>query len=181
MAQLGSSLSAETETLSNVLSLVEAFRAFDSDNDGAINAAELGGILSSLGYNASEQDVRAMMREGDANKDGLLSMEEFLEMNTKDMELGELANFLRTAFQAFEVEGDDALTAADLYEVMGEKPKGKETESGTAKKKCLQRETSAAEDQRRIRSRPIKLITLISKSRARMETKCFSGLREALK
>ncbi|TYI28533.1 hypothetical protein ES332_A05G251700v1 [Gossypium tomentosum] len=119
MAQLGSSLSAETETLSNVLSLVEAFRAFDSDNDGAINAAELGGILSSLGYNASEQDVRAMMREGDANKDGLLSMEEFLEMNTKDMELGELANFLRTAFQAFEVEGDDALTAADLYEVMG--------------------------------------------------------------
>ncbi|PPD68463.1 hypothetical protein GOBAR_DD34663 [Gossypium barbadense] len=100
MAQLGSSLSAETETLSNVLSLVEAFRAFDSDNDGAINAAELGGNPEFAG-------------------DGLLSMEEFLEMNTKDMELGELANFLRTAFQAFEVEGDDALTAADLYEVMG--------------------------------------------------------------
>ncbi|KAK8580278.1 hypothetical protein V6N13_143392 [Hibiscus sabdariffa] len=119
MAQLGSSLSAETETLSNVLSLVEAFRAFDSDNDGGINAAELGGILSSLGYNASEQDVRAMMREGDGNKDGLLSMEEFLEMNTKDMELGELANSLRTAFQAIEVEGDEALTATDLYEVMG--------------------------------------------------------------
>ncbi|KAE8669444.1 6-phosphogluconolactonase [Hibiscus syriacus] len=119
MAQLGSSLSAETETLSNVLSLVEAFRAFDSDNDGAINAAELGGILSSLGYNASEQDVRAMMREGDGDKDGLLSMEEFLEMNTKDMVLGELANSLKTASQAIEVQGDDALTATELYQVMG--------------------------------------------------------------
>ncbi|KAL4281024.1 hypothetical protein GQ457_03G032800 [Hibiscus cannabinus] len=116
MAQLGSSLSAETETLSNVLSLVEAFRAFDSDNDGGINAAELGGILSSLGYKASEQEVRAMMREGDGNKDGLLSMEEFLEMNTKDMEL---ASSLRTAFQAIEVEGDEALTATELYQVMG--------------------------------------------------------------
>ncbi|KAE8666619.1 6-phosphogluconolactonase [Hibiscus syriacus] len=119
MAQLGSSLSAETETLSNVRSLMEAFRAFDSDNDGAINAAELGGILSSLGYNASEQDVRAMMREGDGNKDGLLCMEEFLEMNTKDMELGELANCLNTAFQAIEVQGDEVLTATELYEVMG--------------------------------------------------------------
>ncbi|XWS23805.1 hypothetical protein CRYUN_Cryun28dG0047100 [Craigia yunnanensis] len=76
MAQLRSSLSAETETLSNVLSLVEAFRAFDADNDGAINAAELGEIMGSLGYNASEQDVRAMMQQGDTNKYELLSIEE---------------------------------------------------------------------------------------------------------
>ncbi|XVF36841.1 hypothetical protein REPUB_Repub19eG0093200 [Reevesia pubescens] len=120
MAQQGSSLSAETETLSSVLSLVEAFRAFDADNDGAINAAELGGILGTLGYNASEQDVKAMMLQGDTNKDGLLSIEEFLDMNTKDMELaGDLANFLRSAFQAFDVDGDEALTATELYEVMG--------------------------------------------------------------
>ncbi|XWS15082.1 hypothetical protein CRYUN_Cryun35bG0063800 [Craigia yunnanensis] len=118
MAQQGSSLSAETETLSNVLSLVEAFRAFDADNDGAINAAELGGILGSLGYNASEQDVRAMIQQGDTNKDGLLSIEEFLDMNTKDMELGDLAQFLRSAFQAFDVNGDEALTATELHEVM---------------------------------------------------------------
>ncbi|OMO72847.1 Calcium-binding EF-hand [Corchorus capsularis] len=93
-------LSAETETLSHVLTLVEAFRAFDADNDGAINAAELGGILSSLGYNASEPDVRAMMQQGDANKDGLLSIQEFLHMNTRDMELA-------------------AVTAAELYQIMG--------------------------------------------------------------
>ncbi|XWS25201.1 hypothetical protein CRYUN_Cryun27aG0049500 [Craigia yunnanensis] len=67
MAKLGSSLSAETESLNNVLSIVEAFRVFDADNDGAINTAELGGILGSLGYNASEQDVRAMMQQGDTN------------------------------------------------------------------------------------------------------------------
>ncbi|XVF39417.1 hypothetical protein PTKIN_Ptkin01aG0033000 [Pterospermum kingtungense] len=119
MALLGSSLSAETETLSNALTLVEAFRAFDADNDGKINAAELGGILCSLGYNASDQDVRAMMQQGDTNNDGLLSMEEFLDMNTKDMELGDLGQFLSSAFQAFHVDGNEALTATKLHEVMG--------------------------------------------------------------
>ncbi|XP_007018951.2 PREDICTED: probable calcium-binding protein CML29 [Theobroma cacao] len=118
MAQPGS-LSAETETLSHVLGLVEAFRAFDADNDRAINAAELGGILGSLGYNASEQDVTAMMQQGDTNKDGLLSIEEFLEMNTKDMELGDLASFLRSAFQAFDVDGEEAVTATELYQILG--------------------------------------------------------------
>ncbi|XP_022772318.1 probable calcium-binding protein CML29 [Durio zibethinus] len=119
MAQGGSSLSAETETLSNVRSLVEAFRPFDADNDGAINAAELGGLLGSLGFDPSEQDVQAIMQQGDTNNDGLLSIEEFLDMNTKDMELGELGNFLRRSLRAFDVEGYETLRAAELHEVMG--------------------------------------------------------------
>lgn len=116
MSQLGS-LTAEIETLSQVFSLVEAFRAFDADNDGNITAAELGGILGSLGYNASEQDVRAMMQQGDTNKDGLLSLQEFLEMNTKHMELGVLGNSLTTAFQAFDA-GNQIVTAEELYAAM---------------------------------------------------------------
>ncbi|XP_068324820.1 probable calcium-binding protein CML29 [Pyrus communis] len=112
------SLSAETETLSQVLGLVETFRAFDSDNDGKITAAELGGILGSLRYNPSEEDVRAMMQQGDTNNDGFLSIEEFLEMNTKSMEFGGLKNVLKNAFEALEVDGD--VTAEELYEVMGD-------------------------------------------------------------
>ncbi|KDP32746.1 hypothetical protein JCGZ_12038 [Jatropha curcas] len=120
MAQ-SESLSAETETLSQVMSLVEAFRAFDSDSDGNITAAEIGGILSSLGYNASEQDVRTMMQQGDTNRDGLLSIQEFLEMNTKNMEVGGLANCLKAAFEALSSGGDGAVTAEELYEVIGNK------------------------------------------------------------
>ncbi|KAK0577084.1 hypothetical protein LWI29_027632 [Acer saccharum] len=119
MAQSAGSLSAETETLSHVLSIMETFRAFDSDNDGSITAQELGGILSSLGYKASEQDVRAMMQQGDTNKDGLLSLEEFLEMNTKNMELGGLANLLGTAFESLNLDGDEILTGEELHAVMG--------------------------------------------------------------
>ncbi|EEF48411.1 probable calcium-binding protein CML29 [Ricinus communis] len=113
---LTASLSAEIETLNQVLCLVEAFRAFDSDNDGSITTAELGGILGSLGYNASKQDVRAMMQQGDTNKDGLLSMDEFLEMNTKDIELGVLGNILKTASEA--LDADEAVTPGELCEVI---------------------------------------------------------------
>ncbi|OVA08943.1 EF-hand domain [Macleaya cordata] len=105
--------------LSYVFSLMETFRAFDADNDGLISATELSGIMSSLGYNMSEQDVTAMTQQGDTNGDGLLSIEEFLERNTKEMELGELVTFLRTATEALDVDGEESVTGVDLYEVLG--------------------------------------------------------------
>ncbi|KAJ4962839.1 hypothetical protein NE237_022778 [Protea cynaroides] len=118
MAQLGS-LSSQPEAISHVFSLVETFRAFDADNDGFISAAELGGLLASLGNGASEQDVKAMMQQGDTNRDGLLSIEEFLEMNTKDTELGDLAGFLRTALEPLDLNSDDVLTGEELHELVG--------------------------------------------------------------
>lgn len=119
MAQVSSHLSVEMETLNQVLSLMEAFKAFDGDNDGCINEAELGGIMGSLGYKASDQEVRAMMQQGDKNKDGLLCISEFLEMNTKGLETGNLANVLSAAFEALDEDGNEILTGGELHEVMG--------------------------------------------------------------
>ncbi|CAI9786654.1 unnamed protein product [Fraxinus pennsylvanica] len=118
MAQL-SSLSAEIETLTHVLSLVEAFRSFDSDNDGSINAQELGGLMGSLGYNPSEQEINTLMQEANTNRDGLLSISEFLDMNTKDLGLGGLKDILKRAFEELEFQGEDLVTGEDLYEVVG--------------------------------------------------------------
>ena len=117
MAQAGS-LSAETETLSHICRIIEAFRAFDADNDGAITVAELGGIMGSLGYNPSEEEVSSMMQKGDTNKDGLLSIEEFLEMNTKDLELGSSAAFLKAAAESLNVDEDDVVSGEELFEAM---------------------------------------------------------------
>ncbi|MQM00805.1 hypothetical protein Taro_033551 [Colocasia esculenta] len=76
-----------TESLGRLFGLLEAFKAFDSDNDGRITAAELGGLLASLGHEASEEEVNLLLLQGDGDGDGLLTAEEFLAAQmTKDAE-----------------------------------------------------------------------------------------------
>lgn len=79
--------------------------------------AELGALLASLGLNPSEQEVRSMM-QGDKNRDGLMSIYEFLEMNPEKTEVGDMATFLRAAFEALDFHGDEPVIAEELYEVM---------------------------------------------------------------
>lgn len=116
MAQTGS-ISVDVETLNHVLGLIEAFRAFDSNNDGFITVQELGGIMGSLGYNVSEEDVQGLMEKGDSNKDGLLSMPEFIEINTEDLELSGLSA-LKTAIEALDLQEHDVLTGKELHQAI---------------------------------------------------------------
>lgn len=50
-----------------------AFSLFDKDNDGSINAKELGTVMRALGQNPSVTELRAMVDEvdldGNPNKD----------------------------------------------------------------------------------------------------------------
>ena len=50
--------------------LRQAFRVFDIDGDGLIDADELRQTMANLGEQLSEHDVRAMIREADRNGDG---------------------------------------------------------------------------------------------------------------
>nr|XP_010918595.1 probable calcium-binding protein CML29 [Elaeis guineensis] len=114
------SLSPDLEVLSYVNSLMEVFKAFDSNSDGLITCDELGGIMGSLGYNMSEREVNDMMRRGDTDRDGLLSMQEFLEMNTRELDLGDLVDLLQAAVRALGLEmgNDEVVTGAELYNVL---------------------------------------------------------------
>lgn len=119
MAHLGANISVEADTLSHVLSLMQAFQAFDSDNDGHITEAELAGIMGSLGYKLTDHEVRAMMSQATcSNRVGKLSLAGFLELNTKDMELGSLATLLKSAFESIDADGDDVITGEELFQAM---------------------------------------------------------------
>ena len=61
MAAPGRPLTVDFEALSYISSLVEAFQAFDSDNDGLVTAPELRGLLASLGLEKSEAEARDML------------------------------------------------------------------------------------------------------------------------
>ncbi|XP_008803460.2 probable calcium-binding protein CML29 [Phoenix dactylifera] len=115
------SLCTDFEVLSYINSLMEVFKSFDSNNDGLITSDELRGVLGSLGYNTSEREVKEMMRQGDTDRDGLLSLHEFLEINTRELDLGDLADLLQAAVPALgrEVGNDEAVTGEELYNVLG--------------------------------------------------------------
>ena len=81
----------------------EAFRVFDSDGSGFIDAEELrqviiimmmiktmmiiitmAQVMVNLGEKLSEDEVEMMIKEADTNGDGLVNYEEFINMmNTK--------------------------------------------------------------------------------------------------
>ena len=58
----------------------EAFKVFDSDGNGFINASELRQVMMNLGEKLSEEEVEMMIKEADTNGDGLVNYEEFINM-----------------------------------------------------------------------------------------------------
>ncbi|KAL6603598.1 hypothetical protein ACP70R_043959 [Stipagrostis hirtigluma subsp. patula] len=113
-AAAGQQLTVDFEALSYISSLVEAFQAFDSDNDGLITAPELRGLLASLGLDKSEAEARDMLARADADRDGRLSVEELLDvMNAGELGLGALGAVLQSALPALEAAGAGALVGAD--------------------------------------------------------------------
>ncbi|KAM7454533.1 hypothetical protein BLSTO_04712 [Blastocystis sp. subtype 1] len=60
--------------------LREAFYMYDMNNDGYITKEEFRTTMKSLGENLTEEEVDAMMSQADTNKDGKISMEEFVHL-----------------------------------------------------------------------------------------------------
>eukprot|EP00090_Calanus_glacialis_P004756 TRINITY_DN13570_c0_g1_i1.p1 TRINITY_DN13570_c0_g1~~TRINITY_DN13570_c0_g1_i1.p1 ORF type:complete len:151 (-),score=70.88 TRINITY_DN13570_c0_g1_i1:190-642(-) len=58
----------------------EAFRVFDTKNDGVICAEELMSVMVSLGNPRTEEEIKAMIAEEDKDGDGVITKEEFMQM-----------------------------------------------------------------------------------------------------
>lgn len=62
--------------------IIEAFKVFDMDNKGFITVYELRHIMTNLGEKLTEQEVTDMMREADADGDGLINYQDFVKIMT---------------------------------------------------------------------------------------------------
>jgi len=60
--------------------LRQAFRVFDIDSNGFIDANELKITMFNLGENLSDKDLKHMLKLADKNKDGKIDYEEFISM-----------------------------------------------------------------------------------------------------
>ncbi|XP_059145788.1 uncharacterized protein LOC131932913 [Physella acuta] len=60
--------------------LRDAFRIFDKDGNGLINASEIRHILCNLGEKLTDEEVDEMIREADLTGDGQINFEEFVRI-----------------------------------------------------------------------------------------------------
>lgn len=58
----------------------QAFKVFDLDGNGYIDARELKMTMCNLGENLSDKDIKHMMKLADKNGDGRIDYEEFINM-----------------------------------------------------------------------------------------------------
>ena len=112
-------MAAEDLSEEKIAEFKEVFALFDNDGDGAITTKELGTVMRSLGQNPTDQDLKDMVSEVDADGSGEIEFQEFLSMMAKknkgqDTEEQEL----REAFKVFDKDGNGSINAEELKSVM---------------------------------------------------------------
>jgi calcium-binding protein CML len=101
-----------------VAELEHVFRRFDVNGDGKISSSELGSILGNLGHPATEEELDKMIKEVDADGDGHIDLQEFVELNTKDVDSDEALENLKDAFSVYDIDGNGLISAEELHKVL---------------------------------------------------------------
>ncbi|CAO3608359.1 unnamed protein product [Mucor fragilis] len=96
----------------------EAFQLFDKNGDGSVSAAELGVVLRSFGMNPTDAELHDMVSDVDADGNGNIDFEEFLNL-VKDLKSGgKDTDDLREAFKVFDADGNGVIDRSELRKVM---------------------------------------------------------------
>ncbi|KAK4423393.1 putative calcium-binding protein CML25 [Sesamum alatum] len=98
--------------------LEQVFKKFDVNGDGKISASELGSIMGSLGHPATEEELRIMIKEVDSDGDGFIDLQEFIALNTTNVDHEEVLENLKDAFKVFDIDKNGFITAEELRDVL---------------------------------------------------------------
>jgi len=94
------------------------FRKFDSNGDGKISKSELSSVMGALGCSGAEEEIDRMMKEADTDKDGFISLEEFVDANTKNINANRVMRDLENAFKMYDLDNDGSISVEELYRVL---------------------------------------------------------------
>jgi len=78
----------QAEHQDNSAELKEAFKIFDRDGNGYIDAAELKKVVTQYGARLSLEEAEELLHEADLDGDGKLNYNEFVQMMSWDLDNG---------------------------------------------------------------------------------------------
>lgn len=114
-----------------IITAYQAFLLFDKDGDGSITTTELGTVMRSLGQTPTEDDLRQMINEVDADGSGTIDFAEFLTLMARKIKTKDSEAEIVEAFKVFDTDGSGKISADELRQVMhklGEKLTDQEVE-----------------------------------------------------
>ncbi|KAL1239378.1 Calmodulin-4 [Trichinella pseudospiralis] len=90
------------------------FSQFDVNGDGFITESELRQVMLRLGQEPNADEIRAMFKAADANRDGKISFEEFSEIaRANPMSLS-----LKSVFNEMDRDNDGHVTRKEMHEAL---------------------------------------------------------------
>ncbi|ELT95101.1 hypothetical protein CAPTEDRAFT_224444 [Capitella teleta] len=106
-------------TDSQIKQFVEAFSVFDKNCDGLITSGELGQVMTDLGHRPSLQELEALIKGVDIDKDGCVNFEEFLQMMCAKIDGDEQPEAeLKEVFDVMDLDQDGVISISDLHSIL---------------------------------------------------------------
>lgn len=72
-------MASKLQDTDSIEEMREAFMVFDRDKSGSVSASELKHVMNNLGEQVTNEEVEEMIKEADADNDGELSFDDFLQ------------------------------------------------------------------------------------------------------
>lgn len=124
VARAAASVMVEHLTEEQIAEFKEAFSVFDEDGGGTIETSELKELFKRLGHDVSDEEIDAIVEEYDADHNGEIDFNEFLDMMVRQMSGASRSEFLREAFKALVDEHDKDHVTVDSLKAVFDKTQG---------------------------------------------------------
>ena len=100
--------------------LLEMFGIFDLDGNHEIALEELMLVLNSLGHKLTENDVKLILTELDADENDMVDLREFSAVMIKKIEERQMTEQekIDLAFSVFDIKGDGKIKDIDIQKIM---------------------------------------------------------------